>query len=184
MSTDYCWNDDRVARLKTLWADGFSASQIADRLGGMTRNAVIGKVHRLGLSGRATIVRLKNKRPPRPSRPRLAPLPANAAPVVFPKRPSITKFAALPLPVPNKDDDGRVAFADLEESQCQWIVGDTRPVAMCCGLPRVTGKPYCANHTTRATPPISNPRVERYWSEGANYSNRARLRKDRSNAEA
>ena len=48
------WNDERVELLKKLWADGLSASQIASRLGGVTRNAVIGKVHRLGLSGRAT----------------------------------------------------------------------------------------------------------------------------------
>jgi len=47
------WTDDRVATLTKLWADGLSASQIAKQLGGVTRNAVIGKVHRLGLSGRA-----------------------------------------------------------------------------------------------------------------------------------
>src|ERR1044072_1581830 len=47
------WTDDRVDLLKRLWADGLSASQIAGELGGITRNAVIGKVHRLGLSGRA-----------------------------------------------------------------------------------------------------------------------------------
>jgi len=45
------WNDERVDLLKKLWSDGLSASQIAGRLGGVTRNAVIGKVHRLGLSG-------------------------------------------------------------------------------------------------------------------------------------
>ena len=46
------WTDDRVERLRKMWADGNSASQIANALGGVTRNAVIGKVHRLGLSGR------------------------------------------------------------------------------------------------------------------------------------
>ena len=45
------WTDERVELLKKLWADGLSASQIAAELGGITRNAVIGKVHRLGLSG-------------------------------------------------------------------------------------------------------------------------------------
>ena len=48
------WTDERVELLKKLWQDGLSASQIAKQLGGVTRNAVIGKVHRLGLSGRAT----------------------------------------------------------------------------------------------------------------------------------
>ncbi|MBU4196692.1 MAG: GcrA family cell cycle regulator, partial [Alphaproteobacteria bacterium] len=48
------WTDDRVGALKKLWLEGQSASQIAKQLGGgVTRNAVIGKVHRLGLSGRA-----------------------------------------------------------------------------------------------------------------------------------
>ena len=57
------WNDERVDLLKKLWSDGLSASQIAGRLGGVTRNAVIGKVHRLGLSGRATTSRMKSHRP-------------------------------------------------------------------------------------------------------------------------
>jgi len=46
------WTDERVDVLKKLWLEGLSASQIAKQLGGVTRNAVIGKVHRLGLSGR------------------------------------------------------------------------------------------------------------------------------------
>ena len=48
------WTNDRVEILKKLWVEGQSASQIAKELGGVTRNAVIGKVHRLGLSNRAT----------------------------------------------------------------------------------------------------------------------------------
>jgi GcrA cell cycle regulator len=47
------WTDERVELLKKMWGDGQSASQIAKELGGVTRNAVIGKVHRLGLSNRA-----------------------------------------------------------------------------------------------------------------------------------
>lgn len=46
------WTDERVEQLKKLWAEGLSASQIAAQLGGVSRNAVIGKVHRLKLSGR------------------------------------------------------------------------------------------------------------------------------------
>ncbi len=55
------WTDDRVELLKTLWGEGKSASQIAKELGGVTRNAVIGKVHRLGLSNRATPAKAKDK---------------------------------------------------------------------------------------------------------------------------
>ena len=46
------WSEPRITTLRTLWLDGLSASQIAKQLGGVTRNAVIGKVHRLGLGGR------------------------------------------------------------------------------------------------------------------------------------
>ena len=61
------WTDERVELLKKLWADGLSASQIAAELGGITRNAVIGKVHRLGLSGRA---KSHLSAAPRPRKPR------------------------------------------------------------------------------------------------------------------
>ena len=66
------WTEERVEQLKKLWTEGHSASQIANQLGGVTRNAVIGKVHRLGLSGRATPSR-PVKRPPRLARPKPTP---------------------------------------------------------------------------------------------------------------
>ena len=71
------WTDERVEKLKELWGDGMSASQIAKALGGVTRNAVIGKVHRLGLSNRGATPaaqaapgepKLVDKPVPRPSR--------------------------------------------------------------------------------------------------------------------
>ena len=69
------WTDERVELLKKLWTDGLSASQIAAELGNVTRNAVIGKVHRLGLSGRA-----KDAKPAaRPQRPVPARPPARPA---------------------------------------------------------------------------------------------------------
>src|SRR5258705_12331893 len=85
------WTDERVELLKKLWGDGLSASQIAGELGGITRNAVIGKVHRLGLSGRA--------KAPSSSMPR--PRKARAATQMFlaPQRPMMrvtTALAAMP----------------------------------------------------------------------------------------
>ena len=62
--TQLNWTNDRVEQLKNLWTEGLSASQIARALGGVTRNAVIGKVHRLGLAGRAS--------PSRSERPKIA----------------------------------------------------------------------------------------------------------------
>src|SRR5258705_5946440 len=76
------WSDDRVEQLKTLWTEGLSASQIARALGGVTRNAVIGKVHRLGLAGRASPSR--SERPRLPMAPKGPSLPSHvpAAPAV------------------------------------------------------------------------------------------------------
>ncbi|WP_420472139.1 GcrA family cell cycle regulator, partial [Brevundimonas sp. FT23042] len=72
------WTEDRVGALKKLWLEGQSASQIAKQLGGgVTRNAVIGKVHRLGLSGRAAPSQ-PARATFRPSRPRPTPAPTQA----------------------------------------------------------------------------------------------------------
>src|SRR5499426_1834676 len=63
------WTDERVELLRKLWSDGLSASQIAAQLGGVSRNAVIGKVHRLKLSarGRATAAPARQKKTVQPS---------------------------------------------------------------------------------------------------------------------
>ncbi|KAA6205637.1 MAG: GcrA cell cycle regulator [Candidatus Tokpelaia sp.] len=55
------WTEERVEQLKRLWAEGFSASQIAAQLGGVTRNAVIGKAHRLKLAGRTKTQKRRQK---------------------------------------------------------------------------------------------------------------------------
>ncbi len=62
------WTEADVELLKKLWAEGLSASEIAKRLDGVTRNAVIGKVHRLGLSGRRSPIARKPKPAPKPRR--------------------------------------------------------------------------------------------------------------------
>ena len=78
------WTDDRVETLKKMWGEGQSASQIAKELGGVTRNAVIGKVHRLGLSNRAGSTGAAAAKPePKakaPSKPKAAPKQTKAAP--------------------------------------------------------------------------------------------------------
>lgn len=85
------WTDDRVETLKRMWGEGQSASQIAKELGGVTRNAVIGKVHRLGLSNRAGSggnagkAAAKEKAPSKPATPK-APPKAKAEPASKPKK--------------------------------------------------------------------------------------------------
>ena len=85
------WTDDRVATLTKLWADGLSASQIAKQLGGVTRNAVIGKVHRLGLSGRA-----------KPTKPKGAAKAAGKATAKPAKPPAASRSAAKPAAAQGK----------------------------------------------------------------------------------
>jgi GcrA cell cycle regulator len=87
------WTDERIERLKAMWAEGATASQIADELGGVSRNAVIGKAHRLGLESRPSPVKPGDEKPAgRPGEPdaevaqqppaqKTAPAPAVSAPV-------------------------------------------------------------------------------------------------------
>ena len=86
MNEQWTWDEQRVERLKTLWSEGLSASQIAAALGGVTRNAVIGKVHRLGLSGRA---KAPSSATPRQRKPRAA------SPYIRPARPATRGNTAL-----------------------------------------------------------------------------------------
>ncbi|WP_323036274.1 GcrA family cell cycle regulator [Pararhodobacter sp.] len=96
------WTDDRVELLKTMWAEGKSASQIAKELGSVTRNAVIGKVHRLGLSSRGTDSSGKAEVKAAAEAPAAA-APAKAeapAPKPAPKAPEAEPAAPEPAPAP------------------------------------------------------------------------------------
>ena len=75
------WTDDRVEILKKMWGEGQSASQIAKELGGVTRNAVIGKVHRLGLSNRTTAGAAAKAEPKAKATPKVPAKAKPAAPV-------------------------------------------------------------------------------------------------------
>jgi len=96
------WTDERVEKLKSMWAEGKSASQIAKELGGVTRNAVIGKVHRLGLSNRNASGTKAKSAAPKPS-PKAAPQkPAAEAETPKPAEPEAPaeKPAEKNLPIP------------------------------------------------------------------------------------
>lgn len=85
------WTDERIEKLTKMWEGGSTASQIADELGGVSRNAVIGKAHRLGLKARPSPVKA-NEKPARPAAPAAPkkPKPVDAAPA----------FATAPEPTP------------------------------------------------------------------------------------
>jgi GcrA cell cycle regulator len=138
------WTDERVATLRKLWAEGLSASQIAKQLGGVTRNAVIGKVHRLGLAGRAA------KRPVRQARPRVI------GPTAPRLRPAMTTPAVvMPQLEPVRLEDGNTASVlTLNESMCKFPIGDpTEANFAFCGRASWGGHPYCQDHARLAYQP-------------------------------
>src|SRR3954447_16152226 len=93
------WTDERIDRLKELWSQGITASQIADELGGVSRNAVIGKAHRLGLQSRPSPVKPNEENedprpPPAPDPPRPPPAAAAATAEAAPSAPIQPRAAA------------------------------------------------------------------------------------------
>src|SRR6266498_436657 len=115
------WTDERVELLKKLWADGLSASRVAVELGGITRNAVIGKVHRLGLSGRAkapssSMPRQRKPRAPSMFRPQRAMMRGNTA-LAMPAYDYETELE--PEPIENIIPIGqRCTLLELDNEKC------------------------------------------------------------------
>ena len=166
------WSEERVALLRKLWAEGLSASQIAKQLGGVTRNAVIGKVHRLGLAGRATTSRMKTHR----ARPRMAQAAqangATAAATAKRQQKPTNRFATVGNPalralyqpeaepfVPSMEEldiplKERKTIQTLGECHCRWPIGDPQHADFhFCGKEKVAGLPYCQFHARRAFQP-------------------------------
>jgi GcrA cell cycle regulator len=143
------WTDERVERLKQLHAEGYSASQIAGILGGITRNAVIGKVNRLG-----------------PSKPKPAPgvkIKRNVAkPKVYPRmsvRGHFDPASVSPTPLPKHRDEAiplaqRKQLLDLQPWHCKYPIGNPdEPNFFFCGA-EVFGRSYCVEHYRRCYHPI------------------------------
>ncbi|WP_188612786.1 GcrA family cell cycle regulator [Chelatococcus reniformis] len=162
------WSDDRVELLKRLWAEGLSASQIATAMGGITRNAVIGKVHRLGLSGRAKAAasgvpkpRKSVAAPPRSTAasPRPAQGPTVQGNTVLAVSMRIETDAYEPHPATQAADvvvplSERVTITELRENMCRWPLGDpTSAEFRFCGNRTTPGQPYCAHHARIAYQP-------------------------------
>ena len=163
------WTDERVELLKKLWAEGLSASQIAGRLGSVTRNAVIGKVHRLGLSGRATTSRMKSHRPrPRMAAKRMA-KGGRFAPLGNPAfRALYAEADAYQPPVEELviPANERKYIQTLTECSCRWPIGDPQASDFhFCGKNKVPGLPYCEFHARRAFQPPQTRRREREIAE-------------------
>ena len=185
------WTDGRVEILKKMWGEGQSASQIAKELGGVTRNAVIGKVHRLGLSNRAGSAGAKaaaKEKAPKAEAKKPAPAPAakpqpkteSAAPPPQPKvagrraiipagqplppQPSANEISPEALAKVNEIEkkSKKIGLMELTERTCKWPVGDPATEDFWfCGLPVKAGKPYCEAHVGVAFQPMSSRRDRR-----------------------
>ena len=183
------WTEDRVEKLKSMWTEGNSASQIAKELGGVTRNAVIGKVHRLGLSNRAGSIKTKRDKPAlrtsKKSRTKISSpkiktvidthIPEKNA-IIPMRKPILTPGQPLP-PQPSANEISPEALAtvkevekgakklsllELTEKTCKWPIGDPATDEFWfCGLSTQTGKPYCEAHVGVAFQPVSNRRERR-----------------------
>jgi GcrA cell cycle regulator len=156
------WTDDRVEQLKKLWEAGLSASQIAAELGNVTRNAVIGKVHRLGLSGRA---KSPSSAAPRPRKARPAQhMMRVTRPVSRGNTALAHAFEVEMEPDPIAYDNvvpmsQRLSLLELNEATCHWPIGDpSNPEFFFCGGKALASLPYCAHHSRIAYQPASDRR--------------------------
>jgi GcrA cell cycle regulator len=172
------WSDDRVERLKRLWAEGLSASQIAAQLGGVSRNAVIGKVHRLNLPGRA-------KAGGSSSAARPAKRPAQTQrPTTFQNRPAtntttrtVARAAGATMLKEEVEVEAyeevevrrslnvvvpisrRLVLTELTERTCKWPIGDPmKDDFHFCGCEISDSAPYCTYHAKLAYQPVSERR--------------------------
>jgi GcrA cell cycle regulator len=172
------WTDERVERLKKLWSEGLSASQIAAQLGGVSRNAVIGKVHRLNLPGRAKAggSTAQSRAVKRPAAPQQRPTTFTARPQQQ-ARPVVRSAGAVAL----KEDmdleaveamdyrpagknvvlpiSRRLSLTDLTERTCKWPVGDPlKDDFHFCGCESSDTSPYCKYHAKLAYQPVHDRR--------------------------
>ena len=139
------WTDERIAQLKAGWEGGMTASQIAEVLGeGVSRNAVIGKAHRLGLESRPSPVKGGEETV-------AAPPAKAAASVATPVMPALAP-ALAPRPVTAKKPvrtgkAARTTLLDLNEKICKWPIGHPGDADFhFCGKGAQAGFPYCTEH--------------------------------------
>jgi GcrA cell cycle regulator len=145
------WNDERIEQLKRLHAEGLSCSRIATELGcGLSRNSIVGKLHRIGLRSIKPAVTKEN------STPRAARRNSASIDALFSARaPTIEHVQPAP---PLNDAEipltQRRTLVELGHHDCRWSCGD--PDAsdfFFCGAPAVDGFPYCRDHCERAYQP-------------------------------
>lgn len=148
------WSAEAIETLKALWAEGHSTAEIGRRMG-ISKNAVVGKAHRLVLPARPSPIRrdgvaqpITSGRPvmavvPRPVQAPRPPAPRAVAPTPVVERPAPRPVAAPP-PVVR-------AFPRFGGRSCCWPIGEPgTPEFRFCGADAMSGKPYCTEHAAVA----------------------------------
>jgi len=165
------WTDQRVEKLEKLWKEGKSAAEIAKELGDVTRNAVIGKAHRLGLSGRpqsSASTQTKKDTSGKTAKSISPKKVAEAKKQASAKAVAETQAKTVPAAVvrsaatraAERPEDG-LTILDLSERVCKWPIGDPRDADFhFCGGPSRPGTPYCDEHVAMAYQTSSGRRQE------------------------
>lgn len=144
------WSDEKTDEMRGLWSEGHSASAIATRIGAPSRNAVIGKLHRLGLQ-RREVVRIKTAlkaftkafKAKKPNTVKLSEVISRHSAVAKIKSDLAVQKAIEQRP----DDVARVTFDELESHHCRYPIGETGQEGFgFCGDQKAEGLPYCACH--------------------------------------
>lgn len=161
------WTDEHIETLKTMWNAGKSASQIARHLGGVSRNAVIGKTHRLGLQGRSltylsgrvghlTQEGLERVREATKERQRRRREQREKLRNAIRRSKEQPRMPRSPMPPDRPAPASRmVSFADLGKDDCRWPIGEPgKPGFGFCGCQRVDGMSYCEHHARIAYVPV------------------------------
>lgn len=127
------WTDERIEQLKKMWEGGMTASQIAEELGGVSRNAVIGKAHRLGLQSRPSPVKAAeatSAAAPEPAKPARAPAPPPPPPVQ-----AAPRVAPPPPPPPAPSAETPAAAAPVPSAAPQQMIRSIGPGGFQRSLP-------------------------------------------------
>ena len=149
------WTADKEKKLKQLWTEGHSASQIAEILGNTTRNAVIGKAHRLKLKGRLVTKKSAIKTTVEKN---------DISEVKNQKLGRKARFKALLLDK-NFEPENPTKLEDLIDGNCRWPLGEKmKPASLFCGRKSIEKFPYCKLHLLYAYQP-KNAKEEDIVSE-------------------
>lgn len=161
------WTEDRANQAAKLWLDGLGATTIAEILGNTSRNAIIGKMHRMGLGGTGrTICQDAPKPEPKPRKPRAKktyPSRPKAPEVPIPRVSKIARAFIPPVFAPGE----RVTVMDLVPGVCRWPYGDPRDEHFSfCGHTSAEGSSYCTAHSRIAYMPVERRKRGRKLADG------------------